>query len=151
METLSWQTHEYIHTEKNTDWYWIVGAVTLSIALIAIILNNLIFGLLVVVSASVLTLYATRKPQIIDIKLTRLGVQINKTYYPYTNLQSFWVETQDQYPRVFFKSEKKLSPYIVVLMGNGNAEHIHLFLSDHLPEVQHTEPLLEKLLIYFGF
>ena len=51
MEHLSWQAHEYHHTEKTSDWYWIVGIVTVSLALICIIYNNIILGILILVSS----------------------------------------------------------------------------------------------------
>ena len=73
------------------------------------------------------------------------------THYPYKELTSFWVETRDVYPRVLFKSKKVLMPFIVVLIEDVEPEIIHEFLLQYLPEEEHSEPLLEKLLLYFGF
>jgi len=151
MHTIFWNAPEYIHTEKTNDWYWIVGIITVSLVLISIIFNNLIFAILILVSSGTLTLYATRRPNIIPIEITDTGISISTLYHPYAELESFWIETRDRYPRIILKSNKRLTLYIVVLIENADPQEIHSLLSQHINEERHTEPLLEKLLIYLGF
>ena len=42
-------------------------------------------------------------------------------------------------------------PFIVIFIEDIGPDEIHEVLSQHLPEEEHTEPFLEKLLLYFGF
>ncbi len=151
MGKLSWQTSEYLYKEKTNDWYWIVGIVTVSIALVAIILNNIIFGILIIVSSFTLSLFASKKPAIIKINIDNSGVNFGKTHYIYRNLDSFWVETRENYPRVLLKSKKVLMPYIVIYIEDVSPEEVRKELLKYLPEEEHTEPFLEKLLLYLGF
>ncbi len=151
MNKLTWETYEYLHTEKTSDWYWIVGIVTLSMAIIAIILNNVIFGILIIVASLVLSLFASRKPDIVTIVLDNAGVTFGKTRYPYSSLESFWFESNDAHPRVLFKSNRMFMHYLVIHADNEDADDIRDFLRQHLREEEHTEPLLEKVLIYLGF
>ncbi len=151
MDKISWQAPEKIHTEKTPDWYWIVGIVTISIAVISIILNNIIFAILILVSSFTLTLIASRKPHMLDVELDTDGVLIGKTFYPYANLDSFWVETRDAHPRVIFKSKKVLMTLISVLLEDTDPREARDFLKQHLQEEEHIEPLFEKVLIYLGF
>ena len=151
MQNLSWETIEYLHKEKTPDWYWTVGIVTVSIALISIILNNLIFAILIIVSSFTLSLFASKKPEIITIEIGETGITVGKNNYPYKELESFWIETRDSYPRILLKSKKVLMPFVMVLIEDVEPEQIREALSQHLLEEEHTEPLLEKLLLYFGF
>lgn len=152
MERLSWRTVEYIHTDKTSDWYWIVGIITISIAVIAIILNNIIFAILVIVSSFTLSLFASRKPDVVPVVIDNLGVTFGKTHYPYLHLDSFWIETRDNLPRLLLKSKKLFMPYIVIhLEDEVGPNEIRAMLVNHLTEEEHTEPLMEKVLIYFGF
>ncbi len=151
MEAVRWRAPEYIYTEKTPDWYWIVAIVTVSIALIAIILNNIIFAILIIISSFTLSLFASRRPELSEMEINESGVTKGNTHYPYANLDSFWVETADAHPRVLLKSQKVLMPYIILLLSGADAGDIRTALEKHLPEEKHTEPLLEKLLIYFGF
>ncbi|MEQ1561475.1 MAG: hypothetical protein ABL899_01990 [Nitrospira sp.] len=151
MDKISWKAPEYIHSEKTTDWYWIVGIITISIAVIAVILNNIIFGILIVTASFTLSLFASRKPSLVDITIDNSGVTSGKIKYPYSNLESFWVETRDAHHRIILKSKKLFMPFIVLLIENADPEQIHSTLSKYLKEEEHTEPLLEKIIIYLGF
>ena len=151
MENLKWQAHEYLYSEKTADWYWIVAIITISIAIIAIILNNIIFAILIIVSSFILSLFASRKPEVISVEITSSGITAGKTHYPYANLQSFWVETREIVPKIILKSKKVFMPFIAVLIDEIEPEEVRHALSQHLPEEEHVEPFLEKLLIYFGF
>lgn len=151
MEKINWIAPEYIHTEKTSDWYWIVGIITISAATISIMLNNVIFAVLLLVSMFTLTLYASRKPQNIEIEINQKGVRHGDIYYPYADIKSFHVENKDKYPRIIFQLKKKLSSYVIILIKENDPEEIRDFLGNFLEEETHTEPFLAKLLIYFGF
>jgi hypothetical protein len=151
MDNISWETVEYLHTEKTNDWYWIVGIITLSAALIAVILNNIIFAILIIVSSFTLSMFASRRPNIISATIDKSGVTFGRTRYPYSSIQSFWVETRDNYPRMLLKTDKAFMPFVVIHIHEDDADEIKDILSKYLPEEENTEPLLEKALIYLGF
>ncbi len=148
---ISWKTIEYLHTEKTTDWYWIVGIITITIALISIILNNVIFAILIIISSFTLSLFASRKPEIITVEVNNKGLTIGQHYHPFTELDSFWIETRDAYPRILFKTKRVFMPFLVVFIEDVEHEKIKEILEQYLPEEEHSEPLMEKLLLYLGF
>ncbi len=150
-EKISWKTAEHLHTEKSSDWYWIVGIVTISIALISIILNNLIFAILIIVASFTLSLFASRKPEIIDIEIDEKGISIGEINHPYKDLDSFWVESHDGNPRILLKPKKFFSTYTVAIIQDVEPEKVREAVGQYLEEEEHTEPFLEKLLLYFGF
>ena len=151
MDKISWQAPEYFHTEKTNDWYWIVAIITISIALISVILNNIIFAILIIVSSFTLCLFASKRPLTVEIQIDNSGIVVDKTRYPFAHLESFWIETREIHPKILIKSEKIFMPFIVIFIEGIEIEKVHEMLSRHLPEEEHTEPFLEKLLIYFGF
>jgi hypothetical protein len=151
MEKISWQTFEYLHREKTADWYWIVGIVTISIALIAIILNNIIFAILIIVASFTLSLFASKKPNLITVKMDAGGITVGNTHYTYKDLDSFWVETREHIPKILLKPKKAFRHFIVVFIENYHPEDIRTELLKYIPEEEHNEPFLEKLLLYLGF
>lgn len=153
MDKLSWNTIEYLHQEKTADWYWIVGIVTISIAIVSIIMNNIIFAILIIVSAFILTLFASRKPQEIEIDIDNMGIRVGKTLYPYRNLDSFWVETRENNDRILIKSKKLFMPLIIAFIEETQVQpgDVRALLLKHLQEEEHSEPFVEKLLVYLGF
>jgi len=151
MEKISWKTIEYLHQEKSSDWYWIVGIITVSIAIISILLNNLIFAILILVASFTLTLFASKKPEEMLVELNQKNVVFGKTKFPYTELDAFWVEKEEGIPRIILKSKKLFMPYISIFIEETDPEDIRHLLSNHLKEEEMTEPLFEKILFYLGF
>ena len=151
MNDISWQAPEYFYTEKTSDWYWIVGIISITIAITSIVFNNILFALLILIGSFTLCLYASRKPNIITIKINDKGIMIGDLFYFYELLNSFWIEEKELHPRLILKSKKKLSTHIVAILGNVSGEEIREKLQKNLVEEQMSEPFLEKLLIYFGF
>lgn len=148
---ISWKAPEYIHTQKSADWYWIVGIISLTLATISILLSNLVFGILIIIGVFTLVLYSVKEPKTIRVEILPTGIKTNDILYPYINLESFWVEEKELAPRIILKTRKKIAPYVVILIGDGNPHDIREELLLHLPEIKHSEPFIEKLLIYFGF
>lgn len=148
---ISWKAPEHIHTHKTADWYWIVGIVSITLAAISVLLGNTLFAILIIVGACTLTLYSTKEPHIIRIELLQNGIKIQDVLYVYTNLESFWIEEKELVPRILIKTTKKIAPYVSILLADANPDEVRDELLLHLPEIKHSEPFLEKLLIYFGF
>lgn len=151
MEKIEWRSPQYIHTEKTPDWYWIVGIITATIAIIAIIVGNLIFAILIIVSSITLSLFASHEPEIVTNEISSTGIQKNNVFFPYNHIESFWVEIGDAYPRLILKQKQKLSQFLIILINVEDGEDIKTFLSNHLEEEKMSESIFEKLLIYFGF
>ena len=73
------------------------------------------------------------------------------TSHPYKNIESFFVETRDRYPRILIKTNKYLSPLIKILIDVDMADEIEEKLSLHIKKEDLSESIFEKLLIYAGF
>lgn len=140
-----------MHTEKSADWYWMVGIISATLAFISILLGNIVFAILIIVGVFTMTLYSVKRPQSVHIELGPTGIKVHEVLYPYANLESFWIEEKELAPRILFKTTKKIAPYVTVLLGDANPDEVRDELLVHLPEIKHSEPFLEKLLIYFGF
>jgi hypothetical protein len=151
MDRIEWENFEYEYKHKTADWYWAVGIITVSIAVASILYGNIIFAILLIVGAFTLCLHAARQPHLIHFELNHEGVLVGKLLYPYSTIESFWVEDRDGDPRILLKSRKIFMPYIIVPLGAVMPETAHAYLSQYLPEEEHHEPLLQKVMEYLGF
>jgi len=148
---LHWETHEYEERRRSSDWFWAVGIITLAIVVTSIILGNILFALVILIGGFALILYAVRKPQKIDVVVDHRGVVLDKFFYPYHTLESFWVEEHENHPRILIKSQKLFMPYLIVPLGDTDIDEAREQLSHHLPEVFHSESIFHRLLEYLGF
>lgn len=150
-EPLIWEAYEYAYHEKSSDWYWAVSIITVSMAVTSILFNNVLFAVFIVLSFFTLMIYAKRKPNLLQIKLDERGIQDGQIRYPYSSLESFWVEDRFGDFKIIIKSKKKTLPYIVIPIVDIDPDHVHTHLKKYLAEEEHTEPIVKRVMEYLGF
>lgn len=148
---IEWNGHEYEHKQRSQDWFWAVGVVAVALAVAAIIFNDIIFGILILLSAFSLSLFINRPPETVHIVLDEQGITRGKVQYPFSTLHSFWIDENHPHQKILLRSQKLLMPLITIPLGGGDAERIQKTLSRFIPEEFHTTPLVEKILEYLGF
>ena len=148
---ISWSAPEHIHTEKNTDWYWAVGIITITAVALCFIFKDFVFGLFIIVAAFALVVHASKTPKIINYEINDRGIVIDNILYPFLNLESFWIDSQENPPKILIKSYKTFMPYITIHIEEVDPEQIRDILLNYIAETQHTEPLTQKIFERFGF
>lgn len=151
--SIQWQAHEYEYIEKDTNWFWAVGIITAALALVAILVGNILFALVILLAGFTLSLHAARKPDIVNFEINPKGVKVDATLYPFSTLESFWVDELNEInPKIIFKSEKPFMPVIILPMpAETDPEDIREYLRYYLEEEEMYEPLSHKLMEYLGF
>jgi len=148
---LTWDAPEHHHTEKNNDWYWAVGIITLTAASLAFIFGNVIFGIFIIVGVFALLVHSSRKPALIRIEINDRGVVIDNTLYPFLTLESFWIDAHEVPSRLLIKSLKTFMPYITIHIADVDPEEVRQLLLKYIAETEHHEPITQKLLERLGF
>jgi hypothetical protein len=151
-DTLTWDTLEHHHGEKSSDWYWIIGVIALSLAVLCIIFGNVLLGIFILLGAITAGIHAAHPPKLIHVELNPRGILVEKTLYRYDHLDSFWIEEHKDPHNIILQSKKFLMPYIIVPIN----PHIHIddvraYLLLHLKEVEHHESLAHEFMEYLGF
>ncbi len=149
-----WETEEYYFQEKTSDWYWVVGIIGISIAILAMIFGDTLFALLILISTFALALFASKRPHVVRFEVSKKGIMIERTLYPYATLDSFWVEDNRHIgtpSKLIVKSRKAIVPLIAIPLDGIDPDDVRDFLLDNLLEDHHPEPLGQKILEYFGF
>ena len=151
--SLHWDAFEYEPKDRSNDWFWAVGIITMAIAVTAIVLNNVLFGLVVILGGFVLSLYASRPPHRVEVVVDDLGIRIDSVFYAYRNLESFWVEEHHHIPKILLKSQRLVMPFISIPLDDDEvpADDVRNYLVQHLPEVFHSETIFEKIIERLGF
>ncbi len=148
---IRWTAPEYSHREKTADWFWAVGIISISLAGAAIIFNNVLLAIFILLGAFTLSLYAHREPSLVEYELNEKGIVSGNTLYTYSSLQSFWVETRHGQPKLFIQSKRPMVPFITILLGDINPNIVDEYLTRYIREEEYVEPLSHKLLEYLGF
>jgi hypothetical protein len=146
---ITWQAYDRKPQRNGPDWYWAVSIIALSITIISIMLSNVLFAVLVVISTLALFLRTLQKPRLLQYELTNRGLWFNKEFQPFTTFESFWVE--DTEPTLILKTKGLTTPLSVIPLEPDAAEAVREFLQNYLPEEEQHEPLSKRFMEYLGF
>ena len=151
MDTISWQVYEFEHNPKDADWFWAAGIFGVSIAVVAIIFGNILFGLLIIMSTVAIILLGNKEPHLLDCEINKKGVRVNKTLYPFMNLESFNV-VEEPNVKLILKSTKFTMPLVTIPLGTVHIDDVEKFLSEKLLQEEHLrEPFAHVIMEHLGF
>lgn len=153
---LTWTTTEYRHTPKGSDWYAAVGVIAVCFAITAFIFGQILFGILIMVAAGTLMLYALRAPQGVEVGMDDDGIAIGDQFFSYTDLESFWIDKEHDHieaPLLLLKSNQLLTPLITVWIDDDvvDVEEVREHLEQFLEEEELEEPITQHLMELLGF
>ncbi len=149
---ISWQVYEHMDKERSVDWYWAVIIIALSIAIIAFLLNNGFFAILIIIGTALLLTHTTKQARLFEISLDQRGLTIGKDRFPFVHLDSFWVDvTDEENPMIIFRSKKPFMPLLIVPLDDYHHLDIRDFLLQYLEEKEMHEPLSHKIMDKLGF
>ena len=149
--SIEWIAPEHLRVEKTQDWYWAVGIISVSLAIIALVMSNPLFAVLVIIAAVTLSMFASKKPDDIVVRLDPHGVTIGKFHFAHPDIETFWVETHHIVPVLIIKPKKLHAPLQTAHIPELDPAEIRSFLLVHLKEEELYEPMSQKIMEYLGF
>ncbi|MEK7552875.1 MAG: hypothetical protein AAB505_02085 [Patescibacteria group bacterium] len=144
-----WEVVEHEHCEKTVGWFLVVGGGMLILILLAVLMKNFLLGVLILLGGLALILHALTPSEKADVLVTRHGIQIKQSLYPYEHLHSFWIHDDQPNKKVTLRSAKGLTPNLHLPLPNEfDHEELRLFLLERLPEKRHEPNLVDALVEY---
>ncbi len=152
IKSVNWEALEHGHGVQGADWLWVLGIITISTTVAAILLGNTLFAIVLLMSGVVIGITATREPLEISYAVTQRGLRIDDKLYPYSTLESFYIDEDHHFgPQLLVRSEKMLMPLLVLPLPEEYVDDIEDIIASRLPEEHLEEPLFHKILEFFGF
>ncbi len=150
-EGLKWKAPEHPFWHKSGEWYASVAIIGGALAISAAIFSNIILAILISVATIALLLIETIPPKEINVSITKGGVVIGPYRYPFTTLESFWINEMEDPPRLLLKSKKFFSPLLVIEIIGVKEEDVKKHLGQYLEEEEIYEPFFHWLMERMGF
>ena len=149
----AWEILEHEPRPKSLDWSWVVGILGGAIAIAAFVLGNILFGVFIVIATFSIILYGHKEPDLLMVDISRKGVRVNKEFFPYPTLDSFWIDDERGYPVLTILSkERNILPHIRVPIPHDlNTDDLLDMLLNYLDEDYHPPTFTESLVHFFQF
>jgi len=152
-KSLEWKELEHAHNEHSNEWFWAVGIIAGSGAILAAYFGNIILAILIVIAGFTSILQGHTQPRVVTFRISRRGIQAGSTMYPFTTLQSFWVIDEEINDRIVIRSQKMLMPYLIIPFDSTKTDpdEIRDYLLEYLDEEEMQEPFLQQVMERLGF
>lgn len=144
---LSWSFPEFIKHPRTKG--WLIGASSIGAALLlySFFTANFLFGMIVIIVAIILFIHHIYEPQKIIFFIKEQGIQLNTRYYPYKEMENFWIIYEPPEVKTLYFEFKGFRPRLHIPLVHQKPEEIKLYLRPNLSEdlKKENEPLSDGL------
>lgn len=149
---LSWDVVEAPPVKKSVDWFWAVGIIIISLAVISIVFGNPLFGVFLIVILFTLIVLSHKRPQTVRYVFTKDGILEAQRFFPYANLKSFYVdETLYATPTLLIEIKRWFLPIISIPIPESiSPADVRSTMRSHVLERELKEPIFHHLFEIFG-
>lgn len=148
-EIISWEAPEYEYYEKTNDWFWALAIVVISASAVAIIYDNYLFAVFLVLGGFSLAFFGMRKPDIITYSVNPKGIAVKNFLHPYEEMSTFWINKEEK--KILIITKKPFIPLIIIPVHEGSMEEVQEELKNHVEEEYIEEPFYIKIMDRLGF
>lgn len=146
---VTWRAPEYLEHERDEK--WLMGASVAALVLIGWGIWQEVYTFVVVILLLGGLYFLTHRhtPKDIDISLTTGGILVDGLFYPYVNIESFWVL---YFPDKNLKTlnlmlKSGLNKELSFQLGEQDPAEVKSFLGQHVFELEdRTEGMVEKII-----
>ena len=116
----------------------------LILVIVALVLKNFLFALIVAVAAGVIMFSARQTKPRSRYALTKEGIIFDDEFFPYDNLHSFSLKEHNNNWRLKVRTGRTFLPFLLLPLGHEEfASEVRTILLDFLEEGRHDETLAE--------
>lgn len=148
---LEWQALEYPAKVRTSDWYIATIIIAVSIAVSAVIFNNTLFAVVIIIATITLFMYIRRPPRLIRFEINPEGVISGEILYPFKNLTAFGIDGPESAPKLILKAQSGFLPIITLPLGGIDPDLVKNYLSNHIQEEPLQIPISERVMDFLGF
>lgn len=130
----AWTVTEREAHVRSLGWYIITFACVLGVCLYAWSQKNIYLALLVCLLVIVYAIMS-RQPEIrFDFKITSAGIQRGPYFYPYSELDAFWVIYQPPVKRLYIQFRSRLKPQLSIPLNDQHPVRVRDTMALYLTE-----------------
>jgi hypothetical protein len=148
---LEWKTPEFIPLERGPVWYSVASVIVISLVVYAIFTDSATMAIVFILLAGMFFMTHKKKPRIVDVRITKLGVFYDRTFYHYTIINAFWVVYHPPFVRVLYlRLGGKAYRLLKIELNDQDPTEVRRLLSKELPEIEgmeeHSFDMLTRML-----
>ena len=142
---VNWEAREHIEYKKNMGWYAGLAAITVILCVIAILMQQWTFLLLIIVAVIALLTYTLRSPRLLHYSLSDKGLSEGNNLYLFNDFRSFGVLNENNHFSIVLMPKKRFGTRVTVYFPESEGEQIVDVFGSKLPMEPVKLDLLDRL------
>ncbi len=136
----SWTVDEYERHERGPVWYAIAFVVGVSLILYAMITQNFLFAVIIIMAGVIIGLSTLREPRRVLFQMTTRGVGLGREFLPYKDLKSFWILYEPPHLKnLYIDFRNPITPHLKISLEEQDPVEIRASLLSFLREEPNQE------------
>lgn len=145
---IAWEAKEYLTPQRGIAWKIVMTLLLLAIFAFGMFYEALSFSIAMLVFALVYYIVHRKKPQDVEISLSKVGIKVGKRKYPYAKIKSFSLHYEPPYFKALkIRVEGDLAAEIVIQLGEQNPAEVREFLLNKIPELTGRNESLTEIFL----
>lgn len=144
-----WEIGEFERRPLGRRVVFIVASVLFAVIGYALYTDSLLMAITFILIGVMGYIHARQEPGTVRCAIVRTGVTVNAEYYPFENIESFWVIEEPGRPILSLKTNALLSPYLHLPVHEGDIDALRVILAESVPEEEHpvsAVDIIERML-----
>jgi len=144
----SWTFPERVQYQRGTLWYLAMLTLIGLLLFYSYKTSNVLFAVIIIMSAVFLTMHHRREPNLMEIKITEDGIILNNNFYNYNDFRNFAVIYRPtEIKNLYLEFKGSFRPRLTIPLEDQNPNEIRNLLLEYLEEdlQRENEPLSDFL------
>lgn len=145
---LKWTFKEPKPGDHTKKWWLMAGFLALAAVIYAVIRQNFLFALIIIMGSIIFVSETRREPQRLVCQITSTGLYLGKKFWRWNELSNFWIAYRPpEINRLYVVPKNLAEPRLTIPLGNNNPLHVREALLKYIPEdlEREDEPTSEAL------
>ncbi len=147
---VEWHGEESEFKPKSSSWYWTLGILSVGSAIAAFIIDNFLFGIILILAGFTTALVGSRHPAMHHFRLTNRGIHVGEQLFRWDNIMHFAIEEQEP-KKLLFELKQGVVKVMTIPLANVDYRKVRMELKNrNLEEVEHLNTFAARLSDWMG-
>lgn len=147
---VEWKGQEFEFSPKSPTWYWTIGIVSVGSAIAALIADNFLFAIILVLAGMTVSLLGSRRPAEHHFRITDRGIHVGDQLFRYDNIVHFAVEETEP-KKLLFELRHGLVKVMTVPLANADHRAVRQELKNrNIEEIEHLNTFVARFSDWMG-
>lgn len=147
---VEWKGRESEFAPKSTTWYWTVGILSVGSAIAALIADNILFGIILILAGMTVSLLGSRHPATHTFRITNRGIHVGEQVFLYENIKQFAFEESEP-KKLLFELRTGLVKVVTIPLASADHRAVRQELKNrNIEETEHLNTFVARFSDWMG-